>query len=272
MRSVVSSMSREPDTAPVRKQTLASSLNSASPPFYPSITSSTDASSAQRKDAQVSNANRINRPPVVDDNFSVWEPNAPVQGKNIVNSVGLDKLSIDDSFGQPVSSMSVAPVSDSHHLQNQNRAQAQGRAEAFPVGTMTYQPISQGQVGRASPAMHLNSGQKSLMSSRVPTTTQEPGQHPDSGQRSSPSKVSVSVNSSEILDTDFPSDSSKLSGALVPKGKATVQGSSRGSFVFGGPQVVGAGGKVGVGHGDQNFPGTPAFLPGEESCIMQSLL
>ncbi|KAI4381938.1 hypothetical protein MLD38_007954 [Melastoma candidum] len=264
-RSVVSSMNRETDGASARKQTFASSLSSASLPFYPSSSSSKDASSAQRKETQSSNNNRINRPSGVDDKFSVRGPNALVQGQNASNSTGMEKLSIDDSFsasvGKPVKPMSVTPVNDSHSLHNQNRTQTQGRVAGFPVGTMTYQPISQGRVGRASPAMQVNSDQKSPTSSRVHPTNQQQGHRPGSGQSSSPSKVSVSDNSYEILDTDSPTESSKHAGALVPKGKATVQGSGKGSFLYGGPQVVGAGGNTGMGHGDQNFPGTPAFLP-----------
>lgn len=46
------------------------------------------------------------------------------------------------------------------------------------------------------------------------------------------------------------------------KGKEGIQGSGRGSFLYGGAQVMGASGNMGVGHGDPNFPATPAFLPG----------
>jgi hypothetical protein len=49
---------------------------------------------------------------------------------------------------------------------------------------------------------------------------------------------------------------------LVGKGKGIIQGNGRGSFLYGGTQVVGATGNIGVGHGDQNFSGTPTFLPG----------
>ncbi|KAI4387031.1 hypothetical protein MLD38_004895 [Melastoma candidum] len=263
-RSVVSSVNREPGGASARKQSFASSLSSASPPFYPSGSSSKDVSSSQRKETQSSTNNTINRPPGVDDKFFVREPTALVQGQHVANPRGMEKLSIDDSFcasvGKPVNPLSVAPVNGSHSLHNHNKIQAQGRSAGFPVGTMSYQPISQGRVGRTSPAMQVNSDQKSSTSSRVHMTNQQLGQRPGSGQSSSPSKVSVSDNAFEILDTDSPTESSKLSGTLVPKGKPTVQGSGRGSFVYGGPQV-GAGGNTGIGHGDQNFPGTPAFLP-----------
>ncbi|KAI4331231.1 hypothetical protein MLD38_029436 [Melastoma candidum] len=137
-QSVISSTNKESDAAPARMQTFASSLNSASPPFYPSSSSSKDGSSAQRKDVQLGAASQINRCTVVDDS------------------------------------------------------------------------------------------------------------------------ISASANSYGVVDADFPTDSSKLSGALVPKGKSTNQGSRRDSVIYGGPPVLGSGGNAG---GDQNFPGTPAFLP-----------
>jgi hypothetical protein len=49
---------------------------------------------------------------------------------------------------------------------------------------------------------------------------------------------------------------------LVEKGKGIIQGNRRGSFLYGGTQVMGATWNMGVGHGDQNFLGSPTFLPG----------
>jgi hypothetical protein len=57
-------------------------------------------------------------------------------------------------------------------------------------------------------------------------------------------------------------ESSKSRTALVGKGKGIIQGNGRGSFLYGGAEVVGATRNMGVGHGDQNLPGTPTFLPG----------
>lgn len=49
-------------------------------------------------------------------------------------------------------------------------------------------------------------------------------------------------------------------GALVAKGKGTLQPNGRGSFMYGGTQFMGPGGGMAAGHGNPNFP---AFLPGE---------
>ncbi|KAJ4884810.1 CASC3/Barentsz eIF4AIII binding [Raphanus sativus] len=47
-------------------------------------------------------------------------------------------------------------------------------------------------------------------------------------------------------------------GALVAKGKGTLQPSGRGSFMYGGTQFMGPGGGMANGHSNPNFP---AFLP-----------
>lgn len=54
-----------------------------------------------------------------------------------------------------------------------------------------------------------------------------------------------------------PSESGKSNSALVGKGRGGIQASGRGSFPYGGAQVMGASGNMGSGHGDPNF----AFLP-----------
>jgi hypothetical protein len=53
---------------------------------------------------------------------------------------------------------------------------------------------------------------------------------------------------------------------LVEKGKDIIQGNRRGSVLYGGKQAKGATGNMGVGHDDQNFTGTPYFLPGTIFC------
>lgn len=72
----------------------------------------------------------------------------------------------------------------------------------------------------------------------------------------------MATNSFDSGETDAASESGKSKGALVGKGKGGSQGSGRGTFLYGGAQVMGASGNMGASHGDQNFPGTPAFLPG----------
>lgn len=261
----ISNLNTEADPAPAKKQTFASSLNSASPPFYPSSSSSKDIASTQKKGVQVGNLNRNNRASVVDDNFSGPPSNALLRGKNIANSVGIDKLSINDSVitsaAKPLATLRGSSVNTSQSFQTR----AQGRAMAPPAGQMPYQNNpSQGQSNRLSPQVQVHAGQRSAAPNRVQTSPQVPGQRPGSGsQASSPPKTTASVNSYETAEMESASESSKSAGALVGKGKGSAQGGGRGSFVYSGAHVVGAGGNMGVGHGDQNFPGTPAFLPGK---------
>lgn len=262
-----SPLNTEADQAPAKKQTFASSLNSASPPFYPSSSSSKDVASTQKKDGQVGNLSRSNRASMVDDNFSGSPSNALSRGKNIANSVGIDKLSIDGSVttsaAKPLATLHIAPSGSSVNTSQSFQNRAQGRAMAPPAGQMPYQNNpSQGQRNRLSPQMPVHGGQRNAAPNRVQTSPQVAGQRPGSGsQASSPPKTAASVNSYETAEVEAASEANKLAGALVGKGKGSVQGGGRGSFVYSGAHVVGAGGNMGVGHGDQNFPGTPAFLP-----------
>lgn len=261
-----STLNTEVDAAPAKKH-IASSLNYASPPFYPSSSSSKDIASTQKKDVQVGNLNRNNRGSVVDDNFSGRPSSALLRGKNIANSVGIDKLSIDDSVitsaAKPLASLHVAPTGSSVNTSQSFQTKAQGRAMAPPAGRMPYQNNpSQGQSNRLLPQVQVHAGQRSAAPNRVQTSSQVPGQRPGSGsQASSPPKTAASVNSYETAEMESASEPNKSAGALVGKGKGSVQGGGRGSFVYSGAHVMGAGGNMGVGHGDQNFPGTPAFLP-----------
>ncbi|KAF2301308.1 hypothetical protein GH714_022547 [Hevea brasiliensis] len=133
---------------------------------------------------------------------------------------------------------------------------------------MSYQsaPV-QNQVNRASSATQPHSVQRSPVQNRAQPSVLAPGQQfgqrtGSGSQASSPPKTALSINSYESGETETTSESSKSKGALVGKGKESIQGSGRGSVLYGGTQVMGASGNMGVGHGDQNFPATPAFLPG----------
>ncbi|KAA8540431.1 hypothetical protein F0562_024650 [Nyssa sinensis] len=208
----------------------------------------------------------------MDESFSMSQSNAMVRGKDIADSIGMDKLYIDDSIspvaGKPSSSYQQLPPSGSSLINTtqSSHSRAQGRGLP-PTGQMNFQPtMPRNQVNRVSPPIQLNTIQRSPVQSRVQPSSQasaqQLGQCPGSGsQASSPPKAVPSINSFEPGELDSPPESSKSKTALVGKGKGSVQGSGRGSFLYGGAQVVGASGNMGGGHGDQNFPPTPAFLP-----------
>lgn len=156
----------------VRTARKNSSLNSASPPFYPSGASSKDSNLPHKRDIQ--------------SESTKW--------KAIADSVGIDRLCIDDSVNRKMPS-SGPLLADTMQA---SRSRTQGRG--------------------------------------------------------------ISVNSHEPTDVETSSESGKSRGVLAGKGKGGVQGSGRGSFAYSGAPAMGAAGNMAVNH-DQNFPGTPAFLP-----------
>ncbi|XP_048319178.2 protein MLN51 homolog [Ziziphus jujuba] len=260
----------ESNPAPTRKNVFASSLNSASPPFYPSGSSTKDITLTHKRDVQAASTNKNARQSVMDESFSVPQTNALVRGKNIAESVNMDKLHIDDSVnsaaGKTLNNLQMPPSGPSLVNTSQPpQSRAQGRV-VLP-GQMSYQPAPpHNQLTRASSSTQLHAVQRSPAQNRaqpaVQNSTQQLGQRPGSGsQTSSPPKTAVSLSSLEPGEVESPLETSKSKTALVGKGKGIAQGSGRGSHIYGGAQVIAATGSMGVSHGDQNFPGTPAFLP-----------
>ncbi|KAG8656324.1 protein MLN51 homolog [Manihot esculenta] len=252
---------------PARKH---SSLSSASPPFYPSGSSNKDIPLTQKRNVQAGSSSRNIRTSVVNESFSMQQASALVRGKNIADSAGIDKLYVDDSVpsaaGKSLSTVQMSPGSSLVNSMQSSQSRTQGRGVAIS-SQMTYQsaPV-QSQVNRVSSATQPNSVQQSPVQNRVPPSVLVPGQQlgqrsASGSQASSPPKSALSINSHDSGDTETTSESSKSRGGLVGKGKEGIQGSGRGSFLYGGAQVMGASGNMGVGHGDPNFPATPAFLP-----------
>ncbi|XVE88952.1 hypothetical protein DITRI_Ditri19aG0111000 [Diplodiscus trichospermus] len=256
------------DTAsvPARKHVFASSLNSASPPFYPSGSSSKDITLTEKKDVQGRNASRNLRPSVADENFSVPQSNS-LRGKNVLDSLNMAKLYIDDSStsnsGRPLANLQMLPSgSQLGNASQPSQSRIQGRDVAIP-GHKAYQPAPhQNQVNRVSPPMQVSALPRNPVQGRAQSSVQAAaqllGQHPGIGsEASSPPKTAMSVNSYESGELES-SETSKSKGALVSKGKNSVQGAGRGSFLYGGAQIMGATGNMAVSHSDQNFH---AFLP-----------
>lgn len=189
---------------------------------------------------------------------------ALVRGKNIADSVSIDKLYIDDSItpaaGKPLSNMQMPPSVVNSITTSQSRAQ--GRSAAMS-SQMTYQGApQQNQINKTSPTVPIHSLQRIPAQNRIQPSAQQLVQHPSSDSpASSPPKTALSQNSYEAVEAEAAVESSKSRNALVGKGKGIIQGNGRGSFHYGGTQVVGATGNIGVGHGDQNFSGRPTFLP-----------
>ncbi|PPR90186.1 hypothetical protein GOBAR_AA30492 [Gossypium barbadense] len=253
-------------SASARKHIVESSLSSASPPFYPSGSSSKDITLAQKKDVLAGNLSRKLHLSVTDENFSVSQSDS-LQGKNVLDSLSMAKLYIDDSSTstsvKPLTNMQMLPSGPSLGNTGQpSQSRVQGRGVAIP-GPKAYHPAPHlNQLNRVSPPTQVNSVQGNPVHGRaissVQAAAQQLGQHPGIGsQASSPPKTAVSVSSCESGEVES-SETSKSKGALVSKGKSSAQGAGKGSFLYGGAQIMGATGSIAVNHGDQNFP---AFLP-----------
>ncbi|KAE8688582.1 CASC3/Barentsz eIF4AIII binding, putative isoform 3 [Hibiscus syriacus] len=250
------------DTAsvPARKHIVESSLSSASPPFYPSESSNKDITLTQKKDMQAGSTSRKLHPSVTNENISVSQSNS-LQGKNVLDSLSMAKLNIDDSsmsaYVKPLTNVQLGNTGQPSH------SRVQGIGVAIP-GQKAYQPAPhQNQVNKFSPPTQVNSVQRSSVQGRtlssVQAAAQQLGQHPGivGSQASSPPKKAMSGGSYESGEVES-SEASKSKDALVSKGKGSAQGAGRGSFLYGGAQIMGATGSIAVNQGDQNFP---AFLP-----------
>ncbi|KAK8618876.1 hypothetical protein V6N13_132854 [Hibiscus sabdariffa] len=243
---------------PAKKHIFASSLSSASPPFYPSGSSKKDTSLTQKKDVQAGSVSR--------DLHSSVQSNS-LRGKNALDSLSVAKLYIDDSTTsasvKPLTNMQMLPSGSSLDNGSQSsQSRVQGRGMAIP-GPKAYQPApQQNQVNRVSPSAQVNAVQRIPVQGRayfsVQAAPQQLGQHPGIGSRgSSLPKTAMSVSSYESGEVES-SETSKPEGASASKGKSSLQGAGRGSYLYGGAQTIGTTGNMAMSHGDQNFP---AFLP-----------
>lgn len=251
-----------------RKQAFASSLSSASPPFYPSGSSNQDMTAIQKRDLQTGSNNKLLTSTVQMENFfSATQPASLFRGKTIIDSVGFDRLHLDDSVHQvsgkaPVHTQ-VQPSGSSLSLSNANKSppyKVQGRNST--TTSIPNHPTSFNQVARISSQNQLSVvHQKPVLSQGQPSlriSTQQLGQHHVIGNQVASSPVGISSEGEEL---ESPSDMSKSNSTLVGKGKVVNQGAGRGSFLYGGAQIIGPTGAVGLPHGDPNFAGTPALLP-----------
>ncbi|KAL0463892.1 UNVERIFIED_CONTAM: protein MLN51 [Sesamum latifolium] len=254
----------EPQVALPRKQVFASNLNIASPPFYPSGSSTKDSSVPNKRDTHASSINRNGQSSV-----TMAQSSGVLHGKNIVDSICLDKLYVNDSpsaiAGKPANTMQMQLSGSLAINSTQQQLSSQGRGTA-PLTQMAYQPaVSNTQVRFPAPN-RLQDAQRNPGQGREQTSMQASGHQfqqrvSSASQTSSPPKAAGSVNAVESVELESISESSKSKTALVPKGKGSERSSGRGSFLYSGAQIMGTSGNMGnmgSGHGDQNFP---AFLP-----------
>ncbi|KAE9467821.1 hypothetical protein C3L33_00286, partial [Rhododendron williamsianum] len=101
-RTPVSTPNMESDSVPAMKQVVASSLSSASPPFYPSASSNKEIASTQKREIQAG---------------TISQSNTMIRGKNVVNAGGMEKVYINNSVspnpGKPSTSLQLSPSGSS---------------------------------------------------------------------------------------------------------------------------------------------------------------
>lgn len=252
---------------PSKNQVLASNLNSASPPYYPSGSSSNDINLAQKREVQTGGGSRNVGHVAVGEGFPVQQKNALIQGKNVVDSVSMSKLYINEStprsVGKPLNNVRMARSGSAVVNASQSphpRTSGSGRGVSIPVQTNFQRSPSHNKVSPSEFQAIQTSSTPGRNSTSVEATAPRLGQRPGSGSPLSlPSKTATPINSHDSGELDSGSESGKGKGALVGKGRGGSHGAGQGAFVYGGAQVIGTAGNVGVSHGDPNFP---AFLPG----------
>ncbi|KAK4395267.1 protein MLN51, partial [Sesamum angolense] len=265
---VISGRTSEPvsNAEPPRKQ-VASNLSITSPPFYPTGSSTKENSVPLKRDAQAGTISRNGQQPVMDESFNTARSGATMRGKNVADSIGVDKLYIDDApsamDGKASNTMHMSSSNSSSINPTQPQLRGQGRGPTS-LTQMAYQPaVSNNQVNRVSPPSQLqsvqrNPGQSRAQSSAQASVPQFTQRFPSGAQASSPPKAAGAMNAFESGELESTSESSQTKTALVAKGKGNMQGGGKGSFLYGGAQVMGASGSMASGQSDQNFP---AFLP-----------
>ncbi|KAL8098983.1 hypothetical protein AgCh_031625 [Apium graveolens] len=240
----------ESDPIPPQKHVF-SSLNSASPPFYPSVSTNREISSTHNRDDLAVQLHQNQQSSVMDKNFSISESNT-MRGKNVPDYIGMDKLYIDDQdrthSGKPLT-----------HFSQSSHSRVQGKVQT-PMGKMNHQSTPRNQVYKVSNQPQQRNGQQATSQTRQASLQASGRQLGPRTQDSSSPDSALTANSFEYRETRSPPETSRSNTALIGKGK-NVQGNGRGSFPYGGAQGVGASGNLGSTHGDVNFPGMPTFLP-----------
>ncbi|KAL6609587.1 hypothetical protein ACP70R_039556 [Stipagrostis hirtigluma subsp. patula] len=230
--------SRPEQVLPI-KQTVASNLNSASPPFYPSRSSHQEFPVTQGGNAKASST-----------------------GKPFSPSIGMEHVSPTPQYGNLLRAKAFVP-SVGHAdaaMKGMNTSALHSSASSsngpFPVATSQ---VARDYVRPSHPVVQSSLVQPSTQSvPRMPA--QMFGPRFGVSNKIPSSLQSTSSVSNEDTETSL-SGSNKLNTRLTVKGEPGEQGEEHASFLYGGAHVLGPTGAVGLTLGDQGFHGTPALLP-----------
>ncbi|KAJ1284149.1 hypothetical protein BS78_03G182600 [Paspalum vaginatum] len=255
----------QPEAAPPKKNVISSSLNSASPPFYPSGASNQDFPvPAQRRDIQAGGSNKV--PPAsmkMDDN-SKLQSGPMARGRTTMDYGGRDRFRADGPVKSSPGRVPTASLDSGFTSSSVNPGQSpivrdSGGNSSFGISSNNQSTSSLHQMPRIptqvqshTSVMHQKSGQVLNQSAaRIPIQ-----QLNHRTSNSPPAAQHPPVKSTESGENgSYPSLNNAKTSAVV---KANNQETGMGSFMYGGAPVIGA---AGLSQGDQNFPGTPALLP-----------
>ncbi|CAO2208567.1 unnamed protein product [Urochloa humidicola] len=253
----------QPEVAPPKKNVINSSLNSASPPFYPSGASNQDFPvAAQRRDIQTGGSNKVFPSSMKMDDNSKLQSGPMGKGRTSMDYGGRDRFHADGPVRSSPGRASTASL-NSGFTSSVNPGQspivrASGGSSNTGISSNNQPTSSFHQIPRIStqmqshtPVMHPKSGQVPNQSA---VRTPQPLIH--RSNNSSPVQHQPVKSTESGENGSYPGqNNSKATSAVV---KANNQETGMGSFMYGGAQVIGA---AGLSQGDQNFPGTPALLP-----------
>ena len=206
VRISASTMSPNAEYESVPARQVASNLSSASPPFYPSSSSGKDVTVTQNKETQAGNHSRDIRLSVMDNSFPTPRSNSMRRGKNVIDSVGIDKLNVDDS----VSPASARPLN--LHLPSSATSpfsanlmppcRGEDSSIAMPGSAVFQPPPTNNQVEKASTpptqALHRNTVQNRGQHSVQPPVHQVVRCPLGVSQGSSPPKTGFLINHSTL--------------------------------------------------------------------------
>ncbi|KAJ0977871.1 hypothetical protein J5N97_013345 [Dioscorea zingiberensis] len=230
-----------------------------------------DGGYGEKRDAQTANANNtLPSSMQMVSKISVPQSGSLVRGKAAVDSVAHDKLYMNDPIYPAVGKIlassqlqsSVPSFSPTVATKtSQTKVQTRGVTIAGPSTPMN---SSFNQAARVSPPNQPSIVQHKILPlvgqpSRI--SMQQMGQQPGIATPTSSPPEGPSRNSSEFGEGESPPGSSKSRTPLDAKEKISIPGAGMGSFLYNSGQVLGASGAIGLAHGDQGFPATPALLP-----------
>ncbi|TVU20468.1 hypothetical protein EJB05_36676, partial [Eragrostis curvula] len=230
-----SSNSRPEQVIPV-KQTVASNLNSASPPFYPSRSFHQEYPLSQ---------------------LGTGQPNST--SRSLSSSMGMEHVSPTPQYGNLLGGKAFLPVGRAEVAVKGMNSPALNSSASSPNGPFSAatNQVTRDYVQSSHP---IASSVKSSAQSAPRMPAQMFGAR-FGGSNKVPSSVQPAPTIvSEDSEITSPGGSSKLNARLSIKGQPGDQGEEHASYLYGGSHVLGATGAMGL-TGEQGFHGTPALLP-----------